>query len=63
MKKLFISLSTVFFLFISVCYAELPPEAQGKPVPSLAPMLKKIMPAVVNISVVGADKISCQPVC
>ncbi|MEM1243947.1 MAG: DegQ family serine endoprotease [Pseudomonadota bacterium] len=61
MKKLFISFIATFFLFVSASYAELPPEAQGKPVPSLAPMLKRIMPAVVNISVVGEIKYPVNP--
>lgn len=35
-----------------VC-AELPPALDGRPLPSLAPMLERITPSVVNISTTG----------
>jgi len=37
-------------LFTSFCQAGLPVSVEGAPLPSLAPMLKRVTPAVVNIS-------------
>lgn len=47
----FISLATL--LVVTTAQAELPPTIAGKAVASIAPMLKNVMPAVVNISVIG----------
>ncbi len=38
-----------------------PESVAGKPMPSLAPMLKKVMPAVVNVSAQGQIKIKHNP--
>jgi serine protease Do/serine protease DegQ len=45
-------LSLILFLSLTALSAKaaLPPEAEGLPLPSLAPMLENSMPAVVNIS-------------
>lgn len=46
----------LFFLILCVgctgqtSFADFPPAVSGQPIPSLAPMLEKVMPAVVNIS-------------
>ena len=54
-KTLIASLTMLFALsFTLSANADIPPAVNGKAVPSLAPMLKKVLPAVVNISVVGA---------
>ncbi len=39
---------------VSSCYAALPPQVQGQPLPSLAPMLEKVLPAVVSVYVEGS---------
>lgn len=55
-----------FFRKISLCFilcfacfciavAELPPVVSGQKVPSLAPMLKRVLPCVVNIVAMGHD--------
>lgn len=41
------------FLSANFAWAELPAIIGGKPVASIAPMLKDVLPAIVNISVVG----------
>jgi len=58
MKKVFINLSLSIMLLTAsgistIAQAALPPEAEGKPMNSLSPMLKKIMPAVVNVAAQG----------
>ena len=52
MKKrlLLLSLLPVYLAVAPLCRAELPLYANGQPLPSLAPMLERSMPAVVNIS-------------
>ncbi len=40
----------VYYCTTSVTQADLPPYIEGQPLPSLAPMLERSMPAVVNIS-------------
>ncbi|MCK3657177.1 serine peptidase [Pasteurellaceae bacterium Pebbles2] len=40
--------------------AQLPTEVAGTPLPSLAPMLEKVLPAVVSINVEGKEKSSSQ---
>lgn len=45
----------IFFMFLAAffsvsTFAEMPPYVNGQPLPSLAPMLERSMPAVVNIS-------------
>lgn len=50
------ALSTTAFI-VPTAYAHLPPEAKSSGMASLSPMLQKVMPAVVNISVFGqSDK-------
>ena len=46
----FFLLATLFLPFYSLSYAALPGYVNGQVLPSLAPMLEKSMPAVVNIS-------------
>ncbi len=46
----FFLLATLFLPFYSLSYAALPGYVNGQALPSLAPMLEKSMPAVVNIS-------------
>lgn len=48
---IFLSLSSIFFFFSSLCLAiGLPAFTENQAMPSLAPMLERSMPAVVNIS-------------
>ena len=45
--------------------AALPPAAEGKELPSLAPMLERVTPAVVNIATVAACRLGktlCLPI-
>jgi len=44
------SLAWGVFSFSGPLQAELPAVVEGQPVPSLAPMLKRVTPGVVNIS-------------
>ncbi len=49
--KIMVFLPWIGLLFISVAQAGLPAnDSQGQPLPTLAPMLEKVTPAVVNIS-------------
>ncbi|OBS08361.1 DegQ family serine endoprotease [Acidihalobacter prosperus] len=50
-------LAALFFAGLPPAYAELPPVADGSQMPSLAPMLGKVLPAVVNISAHGEVKV------
>ncbi len=53
-RRSFVILSLMFgFILPFNAQAELPTAVNGAATPSLAPMLKKITPAIVNISVVG----------
>jgi Do/DeqQ family serine protease len=45
-------LGSFAFASVSVAFAALPPSVDGQPMPSLAPMLAQVTPAVVNIAVV-----------
>ncbi|MGH8400987.1 MAG: trypsin-like peptidase domain-containing protein, partial [Gammaproteobacteria bacterium] len=38
-----------------------PPFVSGQPVPTLAPMIKRVMPAVVNVSTSGHVKVQANP--
>jgi serine protease Do/serine protease DegQ len=50
-QRLFLMLLPVYLSCASVVFAAgLPPALDGQPLPSLAPMLERCMPAVVNIS-------------
>ena len=46
-------LGPALFASVSVAFASLPPSVDGQPLPSLAPMLAQVTPAVVNIGVVA----------
>jgi Do/DeqQ family serine protease len=61
-QPLFISLLFVcLFMPVALKAAGLPPYVDGQPVPSLAPMLERAMPAVVNISTSTNIRISENP--
>jgi serine protease Do/serine protease DegQ len=49
-RLLFITFLPVYFCVAPVAQAGLPPYVEGQALPSLAPMLERSMPAVVNIS-------------
>jgi len=49
-QRLSITFLSIYFALSSIAQAELPPYVAGQPLPSLAPMLERSMPAVVNIS-------------
>ena len=56
---LFCALTTPF---IGTANAALPAlDSQGKPLPTLAPMIERVTPAVVNISTRGQEKITTNP--
>jgi Do/DeqQ family serine protease len=48
--RIFSVLAALGFALASPAFAGLPPSINGEPMPSLAPMLAKVTPAVVNIS-------------
>ena len=48
--KIFSVLAALGFSLLSPAFAAIPPAINGEPMPSLAPMLAKVTPAVVNIS-------------
>jgi len=55
MKQLIFStyakaLCPALLVLSQICYADLPFSVNNQPLPSLAPMLERSMPAVVNIS-------------
>jgi serine protease Do/serine protease DegQ len=56
-------LTTALFMVVitSNAFAELPAYADGKPLPSLAPMIEKTRPAVVNIATRGSIDIQNHP--
>ena len=61
LAKKFLTLLVCLFA-VQISYAALPNvDAEGKPFPSLAPMLKQINPAVVNISTYSEQKHSYNP--
>jgi len=61
-QLLFMTLLPVYFCMASLSQAAgLPPYAEGQPLPSLAPMLERSMPAVVNISTSTNIQISENP--
>ncbi len=61
-KLLKLSLSAALFLFISAqSFAALPGSVNGNKMPSLAPMLKKVVPAVVDILTEGKRTVSRNP--
>lgn len=54
--KLWISLIFSLLAFAMPGFASIPPEVNGKLVPSIANMLSTIMPAVVNVTVLGESR-------
>ena len=65
-KRNFIPSQWISFLFMAVfltpAYASLPlVDSQGTALPSLAPMLKRVTPAVVNIATSGTVRIQTNP--
>ena len=60
-RTLFLSVLFIFTAFTSNIYAALPVSAEGQPLPSLAPMIEKIRPAVVNIATRGSIDIQNHP--
>lgn len=51
----------ILVIFSPFAPAELPRSVEGMPVPSLAPMLEKVTPAVVNISTEGHVELKSNP--
>lgn len=51
----------ILFLLSSIALASLPAKINGEPLPSLAPMLKETLPAVVNISARGEVSVPNNP--
>ena len=49
--KLALASAALFFALASATHAALPQEIDGEPMPSLAPLVKRVAPAVVNIRV------------
>ena len=60
-RTLFLSVLLIFTVFTSNAYAALPVSVEGQPLPSLAPMIEKIRPAVVNIATRGSVDIQNHP--
>ena len=56
-------LSTVLIIsaFTSNVFAAIPAYVEGQPLPSLAPMIEKTRPAVVNIATRGSVNIQNHP--
>lgn len=51
MRRILLCASTVLFALLSVpALAQLPAAVDGQPLPSLAPMIERVQPAVVNIN-------------
>ena len=50
-KKIRLVWAALLIAFFSAGYAALPQEIDGEPLPSLAPLVKRVAPAVVNIRV------------
>ncbi len=60
-RTLFIVAAVCGMIWGAVAQAALPVAVDGEPLPSLAPMLDQIRPAVVNISTVGRTRIPDNP--
>ena len=60
-RPLLLSATLIFATFTSNTFAALPVTAEGQPLPSLAPMIEKIRPAVVNIATRGSVDIQNHP--
>ncbi|MCG6939442.1 MAG: DegQ family serine endoprotease [Gammaproteobacteria bacterium] len=59
--RLCFSALLVFSVFTSTAYSALPVSAEGQAIPSLAPMIAKVRPAVVNIATRGSIDIENHP--
>jgi serine protease Do/serine protease DegQ len=60
-RPLLLSATLIFATFTSNTFAALPVSAEGQPLPSLAPMIEKTRPAVVNIATRGSIDIQNHP--
>ncbi len=60
-KQLACLICSVFFLFGTIANAALPQRVDAEALPSLAPMLEKVTPAVVNIATEGRVKQQLNP--
>jgi len=60
-RPLFLSATLILATFTSYTFAALPVSAEGQPLPSLAPMIEKTRPAVVNIATRGSIDIQNHP--
>lgn len=61
MKKILSSMIVMFVALTSSTYAALPDVVEGKVVPSLAPMVEKVKPGVVNISTTSHRNVQSNP--
>lgn len=59
--RVLMAAATVALSASQVALAQLPAAVEGQPLPSLAPMLEKITPAVVNIATEGHVKLRLNP--
>ncbi|MGQ9660244.1 MAG: DegQ family serine endoprotease [Thermochromatium sp.] len=53
--------SLLFFCVTATSWAALPPSVDGRPLPTLAPMLERVLPAVVNISTITRIEMAEHP--
>ncbi len=60
-RSLLLSIVLLTMVFTSAVSAALPAYADGQPLPSLAPMIEKIRPAVVNIATRGSVDVQSNP--
>ena len=60
-KKLFASLATFLLIAGTPALAQLPAQVGSAPLPSLAPIIKRTSPAIVGISVKGAQQQQANP--
>lgn len=61
MPKVFAGLASVFLVTSTLAMAQLPAQVGSAPLPSLAPIIKRTSPAVVGISVKGAQQQQVNP--
>ncbi len=60
-RPVFLSIALLLVVFTSNTFAALPAYIDGQPLPSLAPMIEKTRPAVVNIATRGSVDIDNHP--
>jgi len=60
-RTVFLSALYIFTAFTSNAYAALPVSANGEQLPTLAPMIEKVRPAVVNIATRGSVDVKNHP--